>query len=59
MSIGISIVGCLAVCIGILFAAPLVSMMFAVAYLMMSGQLAPYGAYPTYPVAQQPGPQTS
>jgi hypothetical protein len=59
MSIGISIVGCLAVCIGILFAAPLVSMMFAVAYLMMSGQLVPYGAYPTYPAAQQPGPQTS
>jgi uncharacterized membrane protein len=57
MSIGISILGCLALCIGLLFAAPLVSMMFAVAYLMMSGQLMPYGNYPAYMPAQ-PAPQT-
>jgi hypothetical protein len=39
-SIGMMIVGVLAFCIGILFAAPLVGVMWATAYLMMSGQLA-------------------
>ena len=43
MSIGISLLGCLAFCVGLLFAAPLISVMWAVAYLMMSGQLMPYG----------------
>ena len=58
MSIGISILGCLALCVGLLFAAPLVSMMFAVAYLMMSGQLMPYASYPTYMPPTQPAAQT-
>ena len=40
ISLGILILGVLALCIGIIFAAPLVSMMWATAYLMMSGQLA-------------------
>jgi hypothetical protein len=48
MSVGIMILGCLAMCIGMLFAMPLVSMMFAVAYLMMSGQLSPYPMYAAY-----------
>jgi hypothetical protein len=38
-SIGIILLALLALCIGVLFAAPLVSMMWAVAYLMMSGQI--------------------
>jgi hypothetical protein len=59
MSLGISILGCLALCIGIIFAAPLVSMMFAVAYLMMSGQILPYGSYPAYMPPPQPAPQVS
>jgi hypothetical protein len=59
MSLGISILGCLALCIGIIFAGPLVSMMFAVAYLMMSGQLLPYGSYPAYMPPPQPAPQAS
>ena len=40
LSVGIGALGCLALCIGIIFAAPLVSLLWAVAYLMMSGQLA-------------------
>ena len=43
LSFGIMVLGCLALCIGVLFAAPLVSVMWATAYLMMSGQLSPYG----------------
>ena len=39
LSVCITLVGCAALCIGILFAAPLISMIFAVAYLMMSGQI--------------------
>jgi len=35
--------GCAAVCVGLVFAAPLVAVLWAVAYLMMSGQLMPYG----------------
>lgn len=46
MSIGISLLGCAACGIGLIFAMPLVSMMFAVAYLMMSGQLSPYPLQP-------------
>jgi hypothetical protein len=36
---GISLLGLLAFCIGIIFAAPLAQMLWIVAYLMMSGQL--------------------
>jgi len=43
MTIGITLLGCAAVCVGLLFALPLVSVMWATAYLMMSGQLMPYG----------------
>jgi hypothetical protein len=43
LSFGIMLLGLLALCIGVLFAAPLVSAMWATAYLMMSGQLSPYG----------------
>jgi hypothetical protein len=57
MSMGIMILGCLAACVGLLFAAPLVGMMFAVAYLMMSGQLTPYGGYPSYSQPNQPAAQ--
>jgi len=57
MSIGIILLGCAAMCVGILFAAPLVGMMFAVAYLMMSGQLPPYGGYTTFQTSYQPAPQ--
>lgn len=39
VSILIAIAGLLAFCIGIIFAAPLISMMYAVAYLKMSGQM--------------------
>jgi len=56
MSVGIILLGCFAICIGMLFAAPLVSMMFAVAYLMMSGQLDPYYTYPTYAAPYQTMP---
>ena len=38
-SVGIMIVGLLALCVGLLFAAPLVSVMWGAAYLMMSGQI--------------------
>lgn len=45
LSIGIMILGFLALCIGVLFAAPLVTLLWVVAYLMMSGQISqqPYG----------------
>ena len=39
ISLAVSMAGVLALCIGILFAAPFVAMMWAVAYLMMSGQI--------------------
>ncbi len=39
LSIGILLLGCLALCIGLLFAAPLVALLWGTAYLMMSGQL--------------------
>lgn len=46
LSIGIMLLGCIAFCIGMLFAAPLVSMLWGVAYLMMSGQIPAYGQIP-------------
>jgi uncharacterized membrane protein len=39
VSVGISLLGVLACCVGIILAAPLTAMMFSVAYLMMSGQI--------------------
>ncbi len=39
ISLAISLAGLLALCIGIIFAAPLVTMMWVTAYLMMSGQI--------------------
>jgi phage FluMu protein Com len=39
LSMGIMILGCLACGIGLLFAAPLVTMLWAVGYLMMAGQI--------------------
>jgi phage FluMu protein Com len=39
VGLGISLLGCLALCVGLLFAAPLVGMMYVVSYLMMSGQI--------------------
>lgn len=38
--------GCAALCIGLLFAAPLITMIGAVAYLMMSGQIPVHYGYP-------------
>jgi hypothetical protein len=38
-SVGIMLVGFLALCVGILFAAPLVSVIWATAYLMMRGEI--------------------
>ena len=40
-SMGIMLLGMLALCVGVLFATPLVSMMYATAYMMMSGQMRP------------------
>jgi hypothetical protein len=45
-SVGFIILGLLALCIGVLFAAALVSVMWSTAYLMMSGQIS------TQPAAQ-------
>jgi hypothetical protein len=39
LSVAVVVLGMLALCIGILFATPLVTMYWATAYLMMSGQL--------------------
>jgi hypothetical protein len=39
LSVGIGILGVLALCVGVIFALPLVSLLWATAYLMMSGQL--------------------
>jgi len=47
-ALGIFILGCLALCIGLLFALPLMSMMGATAYLMMSGQLSVQPQYGRY-----------
>jgi hypothetical protein len=54
LSVGIYLLGIAALCVGVLFAAPLVSMMWVVAYLMMSGQLSPYPLY--NPAMPQPQP---
>jgi hypothetical protein len=43
------IVGFLALCIGLIFAAPLVSVLFATAYLMMAGHLPVYSQPAQYP----------
>jgi uncharacterized membrane protein len=48
LSVGIMIVGVLALCVGIVAAAPLVTMLWASAYLMMSGQLSSYPTYGKY-----------
>ena len=47
LNIVIVICGMLLLCIGLLFALPLASVLWAAAYLMMSGQLAPHGAPPS------------
>jgi hypothetical protein len=39
LSVAVIILGLLAACVGVLFAAPLVAMVWATAYLMMSGQI--------------------
>jgi len=39
VSVGISLLGLLACCVGIVAAAPLAALLFSVAYLMMSGQI--------------------
>jgi hypothetical protein len=49
LSIAIMVAGALALCIGVIFAAPLVTVLFATAYLMMAGQLAAYPQQPQYP----------
>jgi hypothetical protein len=54
LSVGIMIVGVLALCIGVIFAAPLVTMLWAVAYLMMSGQIPVQPAYAQYGAQQPP-----
>ena len=49
LSIGITALGFLACLIGLLFAAPLTSMLWAAAYLMMAGQIPAYGQGPLPP----------
>jgi hypothetical protein len=44
MTFGVMLVGCAALCVGLIAAMPLVSVMWATAYLMMSGQI------PTHPM---------
>jgi phage FluMu protein Com len=48
VSVGIMIIGFLALCIGVVFAAPLVSLLWATSYLMMSGQLPTQPQYARY-----------
>ncbi len=58
LSIVVGIVGFLACGIGIIFAIPLVTLLWATAYLMMSGQLAAYPGYgpqPVQPAFSPPG----
>jgi uncharacterized membrane protein len=45
VSVGVGLLGYCALCFGLLFALPLISVMWATAYLMMSGQLAPQPMY--------------
>ena len=56
LSIGIFLLGCLALCIGTLFAAPLVALLWGNAYLMMSGQLSAQPSYGQYGQYGQPLP---
>ncbi|WP_425615875.1 hypothetical protein NA78x_005807 [Anatilimnocola sp. NA78] len=56
LGIGIALLGCLACGIGLLFAVPLISMLWATAYLMMSGQIP---INPAYMQQQQPQPSYS
>jgi uncharacterized membrane protein len=58
LNIVIVICGFLLLCIGLLFALPLASLVWATAYLMMSGQIATYGATasPAGSYAPQPMP---
>jgi hypothetical protein len=49
LSIAIMFAGLLALCIGVIFAAPLVTVLFTTAYLMMAGQLSVYPQQPQYP----------
>jgi len=54
------LIGFFALCVGIIFAAPLVTVVWATAYLMMSGQIPVHGmpgapsafAYPTAPLGK-------
>ena len=46
---GITILGILALCVGVFVAAPFISLIFATAYAMMSGQIG-YSAQETAPV---------
>lgn len=50
LSIVIGVCGLLAFCVGIVFAIPLIGLLWATAYLMMSGQLAAYPGYGPQPV---------
>src|SRR4029453_2532598 len=50
----IMLVGFLALCIGVIFAAPLCMTLWPVAYLMMSGQLPVYPQQPQYPAYGKP-----
>jgi hypothetical protein len=45
LTVGIFILGFLACFVGLLFAAPLISMLWAVAYLMMAGQISTQPGY--------------
>jgi uncharacterized membrane protein len=58
LSIVIVMCGILALCVGIVFAIPLVTLLWTTAYLMMSGQLAAYPGYgpqPPQPTFTPPG----
>ena len=48
VSIGAMILGFLALCVGVIFAAPFVSLLWATGYLMMSGQLPSQPQYAKY-----------
>ena len=47
-SVGVYLLGICALCLGVFVALPLISVLWATAYLMMSGQLAPPPAYGKY-----------
>ena len=54
LSMAIMFLGLLALCVGVIFAAPLVSVLFATAYLMMAGQLPVYSQPTQYPAYGKP-----